>query len=158
MEPFEQAGKTNFLGSLSPSAATLEKETRAFEQSFGKTVEVGCSLSHLDGELVDPTLTRPIALRALLDVAKGYDESAELMRAMRAMAKCTPDERDDLKRLFLEMDADGSGTLDVDEIFKLLSRVSPDASLEKAQRLVTAGAGADRQAGASPTHHHHHHY
>lgn len=52
VEPFEQAGKTNFLGALSPSAATLEKETRAFEQSFGKSVEVGCSLSHLDGELV----------------------------------------------------------------------------------------------------------
>ncbi len=33
----------------------------------------------LDGELVDPTLTRPIALRALLDVAKGYDETARAL-------------------------------------------------------------------------------
>jgi hypothetical protein len=33
----------------------------------------------LDGELVDPTLTRPLALRALLDGAKGYDETARAL-------------------------------------------------------------------------------
>jgi hypothetical protein len=33
----------------------------------------------LDGELVDPVLTRPIALRALLDVATGYDETARAL-------------------------------------------------------------------------------
>jgi hypothetical protein len=37
----------------------------------------------LDGELVDPTLTRPIALRALLDVAKGYDETARALDLKR---------------------------------------------------------------------------
>lgn len=52
VEPFEQAGKTNFLTSISTTAGTLEKETRAFESKFGKDVDVDCSLSHIDGELV----------------------------------------------------------------------------------------------------------
>ncbi|MFO0611413.1 MAG: hypothetical protein U0414_02410 [Polyangiaceae bacterium] len=52
VEPFEQAGKTNFLSSISATAGTLEKETRAFETAKAKGMEVGCSLSHLDGELV----------------------------------------------------------------------------------------------------------